>query len=418
MPSRIVPTNIDGTFPVAGQDNSSQGFRDNFTNIKNNFTFARNEIDDLQSKAILTSALTGQTLNNDMAGTQLTRPQLKAWTQALVDKGSVSGTVNISFDQGNFQKITTAGPITLDLTNWPASVGTGALGYGLVRIWVVVNSIGHTLQLPSSVNIGVDDIAGYDASTRTITFDQAVDPAIPGSGNYMFDFSSIDGGTSYLIFDLKRNRSTLRDPSLYFNDEINSTLLVGWRDGLNLALALNQGQNAISSRGSYNSAFVGNLSQANLTTANIDGKLFSGYTLTTARGNLANGNIQPVQSGDYLGYYNAVTYSGNVGSGNTFQQTASIAFFATGSNVVYGLGGNIGIFTRADGQSVIHSVSQVAGFENDQSTKFYGNVIASNVYVPTSSTSGGTAGQISFDSGNVYICLGPNNWKRAALSSF
>jgi hypothetical protein len=37
MASQINFNIIDGTYPVAGQDNSSQGFRDNFTNIKNNF---------------------------------------------------------------------------------------------------------------------------------------------------------------------------------------------------------------------------------------------------------------------------------------------------------------------------------------------------------------------------------------------
>jgi len=47
MASNIVPGNVDGTYPVAGQDNSSQGFRDNFNAIKNNFTEAKNEIEDL-----------------------------------------------------------------------------------------------------------------------------------------------------------------------------------------------------------------------------------------------------------------------------------------------------------------------------------------------------------------------------------
>ena len=37
MTSQINFNNIDGTYPIAGQDNSSQGFRDNFTNTKNNF---------------------------------------------------------------------------------------------------------------------------------------------------------------------------------------------------------------------------------------------------------------------------------------------------------------------------------------------------------------------------------------------
>ena len=47
MSSNINPNNIDTTYPVAGQDNDSQGFRDNFTNIKNNFTEAQTELNDL-----------------------------------------------------------------------------------------------------------------------------------------------------------------------------------------------------------------------------------------------------------------------------------------------------------------------------------------------------------------------------------
>ena len=49
MSSNINPNNINGNFPVAGQDNDSQGFRDNFTNILNNFSFAATEITDLQN---------------------------------------------------------------------------------------------------------------------------------------------------------------------------------------------------------------------------------------------------------------------------------------------------------------------------------------------------------------------------------
>jgi len=63
--SLINPNNINGGFPVFGQDNPTQGFRDNFTNIKNNLTFAKAELEDLQSKAILKSALSGTELNNE-----------------------------------------------------------------------------------------------------------------------------------------------------------------------------------------------------------------------------------------------------------------------------------------------------------------------------------------------------------------
>lgn len=49
MASNINPNNINGNYPVAGQDNDSQGFRDNFTNISNNFSFAATEITALQN---------------------------------------------------------------------------------------------------------------------------------------------------------------------------------------------------------------------------------------------------------------------------------------------------------------------------------------------------------------------------------
>lgn len=366
MASNINPNNIDGTFPIAGQDNSSQGFRNNFTNVKNNLTFARDEISDLQAKALVTSALTGQTVNNDMAGTQIFRPQLAAWTQSLLDLGAVNTTATLDFNTANFQKVTTAGAITLSFINWPATVGTGALGYGLMRVWIVVTDTTHTITLPSSVNIAVEDIAGYDSTTKTITFDT--------TGNYVFDISSIDGGADYLIFDVTRNRATFTDDNLYYNPATNSTFLVGFGSGINNAKTLEAGQNTMAAKGSINSVTVGNLSQANLIDGMVDTGSMAGYTVTSLRGNLSANTYTPVQSGDYLGYVNAVTYSGQGGTANVFQQVASMAFFATGSNVTYGLGGNVAFFTSQDGEVGTHSITQALGIENDQSVKGYGNV--------------------------------------------
>ena len=66
MTSAINPNNIDGQYPVAGQDNNSQGFRDNFTNTKTNFQYAKDEITQLQNASLLKSALPGSSLNNNM----------------------------------------------------------------------------------------------------------------------------------------------------------------------------------------------------------------------------------------------------------------------------------------------------------------------------------------------------------------
>jgi hypothetical protein len=48
MASTINPNNIDILYPIAGQDNDTQGFRDNFRNIRNNLARAATEITDLQ----------------------------------------------------------------------------------------------------------------------------------------------------------------------------------------------------------------------------------------------------------------------------------------------------------------------------------------------------------------------------------
>ena len=365
MSSNINPYNVDGTFPVAGQDNPSQGFRDNFTNIKNNFIFAENEITDLQSKVIVTQALTGQTISNDMAGTQIRRPQLAAWTQTLIDNGAVSGSATLDFNQANFQKITTAAPISLNFINWPTSTGTGALGYGVMRVWIVVSDVSHTVTLPASVTIGQIDLAGFNPTNNTITFDTP--------GDYVFDFSSVDGGFDFLIFDLTRNRVQFRDPSFYFNPAVTPTLLIGYNDlTFPTAVALETGTDTISAFGSMNVVTVGNLSLNQVETEFTSNKT-PGYTITSARGDATIGLITPVQTGDFLGFMQAYAYSGNITLGNTFNQSAAISYYATGSNVTYGIGGNIGFFTRPDG-SATPIVKQALGVENDQSIKAFGNV--------------------------------------------
>lgn len=61
MSSQINPSNIDTTFPIAGQDNDTQGFRTNYINIRNNFITAAKEITAIQANV---SALTTATYGN------------------------------------------------------------------------------------------------------------------------------------------------------------------------------------------------------------------------------------------------------------------------------------------------------------------------------------------------------------------
>jgi|APCry1669189534_1035231.scaffolds.fasta_scaffold01274_10 hypothetical protein len=63
---------IDETFPIAGQANDTQGFRDNFAAIKNAFTSTSNEINNLQIQ-INTIASTSSIFAANIASTVTTQ---------------------------------------------------------------------------------------------------------------------------------------------------------------------------------------------------------------------------------------------------------------------------------------------------------------------------------------------------------
>ena len=47
-----------------------------------------------------------------------------------------------------------------------------------------------------------------------------------------------------------------------------------------------------------------------------------------------------------------------------------------------------------------------------------GNLSIDNEYVPTTTGSDGTAGQIVWDSSYIYVCVATNSWKRANLAAW
>jgi hypothetical protein len=201
MTSAINPNNIDGQYPVAGQDNNSQGFRDNFTNTKTNFQFARDEITELQNKAILKTALTGSgnVLNNNMGNAVISNAQLIGQTTNVVTLGNVtSSTANIVFGVGSYQTATTQGNTQLNLTGWP-SAGL----YATVRLQLTTTAANANITVPSSISANTNAsytslryIIGRTAASNVIT--------IANTGTYVFEFSSPDGGGNVFIQDLTR----------------------------------------------------------------------------------------------------------------------------------------------------------------------------------------------------------------------
>jgi hypothetical protein len=197
MTSAINPNNIDGTYPVAGQDNNSQGFRDNFTNIKTNFQYAEDEITDLQNNVVLKSALSGTTLDNDMLGSGLSNAVLNDMGYTRLALGATGGSVTINYAVGTYQTMTTNATTQLAFTNFPPAGVAGE-----VYFQITVASVAHTLTLPAAVSVGLSGIQGI--SGQVITFG--------ATGTYNFRFTTNDGGTTVTVYDLNRPLNVYTNP--------------------------------------------------------------------------------------------------------------------------------------------------------------------------------------------------------------
>jgi hypothetical protein len=153
---------INENFPVAGQDNDTQTFRDNFDTIKTNFSSAKTEITDLQDN----SARTDQ--DNDFLYNVVGSLTLQDAYLRKKDYGAaiVAGTQDVSFKQAMYHVIKLGANTSLSFTEFP----TGA---------VDITGLGQ---------IGKATLELYgDGSARTITFTTTggtvikKSPGFPGS---------------------------------------------------------------------------------------------------------------------------------------------------------------------------------------------------------------------------------------------
>ena len=189
MSSSINPNNIDGNFPVAGQPNNTQGFRDNFTNIKTNFSTAATEITDLENNGIFKSALAGTTLDNNMADNLIYAAAIRDFSLVASQLTATSGSITVDYSAGHYQTISTTGSISLSFTNFPPS---GAAG--IIRLSIAITNTAYTLTLPAAVSVGTTGLQGYAANVITFA----------ATGTYEFGFSTLDSRTTITIFDLNR----------------------------------------------------------------------------------------------------------------------------------------------------------------------------------------------------------------------
>lgn len=203
MTSQINPNNIDTDYPIAGQDNSTQGFRDNFSYIKQNFTFAANEITALQANVAVVNG------TNYFNNSVLYDARIQDFSEVRLALGSVSGSVAVSYAAGHYQTMTLGGSTSLTFTDFPSGATNGFL-----TLAITVSNLAYTLTLPAAVGTGATaaSLLGIQGiSSQTITFNQ--------TGTYEFVFNSNDGGASIYISERTRPRNQFMNPLLLKGSE-------------------------------------------------------------------------------------------------------------------------------------------------------------------------------------------------------
>lgn len=151
MASNIVHTTIDAAYPVAGVDNDTQGFRDNFSIIKNNFAAAYTEITDLQTNGARLDS------ENTFNGTSLVAANMQATTEQHYYPGVYTAGSNINFQTAqsttiriNVAQANTDGTTTMTFTlsDFPAT------SYPIENY-----TMKHTVYLKGLVAEDVDPVA-------------------------------------------------------------------------------------------------------------------------------------------------------------------------------------------------------------------------------------------------------------------
>jgi hypothetical protein len=122
--SNIIFNNIDVTFPIAGQDNPSKGFRDNWSYIQSALATAKSEITSLETTALLKHSLTNSTIpaeNNLGQSTIINGSHKEFYGSSYTQTPDAADTViSVNVADGDAQQINllhTA--VSILFTGWP-----------------------------------------------------------------------------------------------------------------------------------------------------------------------------------------------------------------------------------------------------------------------------------------------------------
>jgi hypothetical protein len=172
--SNINFASINENFPVAGQDNDTQVFRDNFDTIKTNFRFAQEEISDLQNNTVRTDQ------ENDLNNNIVSKAVMRNNRDALLDGGAIVVPISVDYANGNYQIFRFGADITLGFLQFPNNVSFPR-GVGKVTLELYSDGSSRTITLDPSNAVTYKKKSsdlGFTWTNNNFTVSSSSDPVI------------------------------------------------------------------------------------------------------------------------------------------------------------------------------------------------------------------------------------------------
>ena len=201
--SNINTNGINVNYPVPGVNNNSQGFRDNFSSIATNLDSAATEITDLQNKVVVKQALTGTTLNNDMANTLISNASTRSFRATTYNLGNaLVGTVLVDVSLGDVHYGTIAGNTTVNFGSWAPS-GTQSN----VQVNLAISNNLSTITFSGNVVLANANINGASTLENFANVGGLVTVTVPnGVSQLNYLISTTDCGSTLYISPINRPR--------------------------------------------------------------------------------------------------------------------------------------------------------------------------------------------------------------------
>jgi hypothetical protein len=187
MASSIDTSTIDADYPVAGIDNDSQGFRDNFNSIKTNITTAGSEITALQANRARIDA------DNNHVGNEIQDAELLQVTEKFNNSSqTLTADHEVDYRDAHVHQFNATAPagniMTVSFVGWPTN------RYAKLRVIMSVSSgVSTNITLSPGNGTGLNDnnaawVGGNNILTHTGSIGQKiiVDVFTYDTGNNLF----------------------------------------------------------------------------------------------------------------------------------------------------------------------------------------------------------------------------------------